>query len=201
MKEKALLYIHGKNGQADEAEHYKPLFPNYQVIGLDYHGQTPWETKKEFLEIYNQLIRHYDHISIVANSIGAYFAMNAWGDKNIEHAFFISPIADMAKLIANMMNWFNITEEELAKNKEILTPSGETLSWSYLCYVKENPIKWKVPTDILYGENDNLTSYDTISLFAERCNATLTVMKGGEHWFHTDEQMQFLDNWLKRYLK
>jgi len=21
-------------------------------------------------------------------------------------------------------------------------------------------------------------------------------MDGGEHWFHTDEQMQFLDNWI-----
>lgn len=22
-------------------------------------------------------------------------------------------------------------------------------------------------------------------------------VKGGEHWFHTDEQMAFLDNWIK----
>ena len=28
-------------------------------------------------------------------------------------------------------------------------------------------------------------------------NAELTVMPGGEHWFHTKEQMQFLDNWIK----
>ena len=27
--------------------------------------------------------------------------------------------------------------------------------------------------------------------------ATLTVMEGGEHWFHTEEQMAFLDNWIK----
>jgi len=26
----------------------------------------------------------------------------------------------------------------------------------------------------------------------------LTVMKGGEHWFHTKEQMAFLDAWIKR---
>jgi hypothetical protein len=23
------------------------------------------------------------------------------------------------------------------------------------------------------------------------------VMEEGEHWFHTDEQMRFLDNWIK----
>jgi hypothetical protein len=26
----------------------------------------------------------------------------------------------------------------------------------------------------------------------------LTVMEGGEHWFHTDEQIQFLDDWIRR---
>ena len=24
----------------------------------------------------------------------------------------------------------------------------------------------------------------------------VAVMDGGEHWFHTDKQMQFLDNWI-----
>ncbi len=26
---------------------------------------------------------------------------------------------------------------------------------------------------------------------------TLTIMKNGEHWFHTEEQMKFLDSWIK----
>ena len=50
---------------------------------------------------------------------------------------------------------------------------------------------------ILYGEKDALTSMETIKAFAEKNNAELTVMPGGEHWFHTKEQMQFLDNWIK----
>ena len=68
---------------------------------------------------------------------------------------------------------------------------------SYLTYVKEHPIKWEVPTSILYGRNDNLTSYDTIMKFADDHHAKLTVMTGGEHWFHTEEQMRFLDEWIK----
>ena len=47
---------------------------------------------------------------------------------------------------------------------------------------------------------DNLTSYSTISEFAKQVNATLTVMKNGEHWFHTDEQMKFLDDWINNLL-
>lgn len=198
---KALLYIHGKGGSADEAEYYKTLFTDCEVIGLDYHGKTPWDTKVEFLTIYDRLVRLYDSISIMANSIGAYFAMNAWANVKIEHAFFISPIVSMEKLIIGMLKQSGITECELADKGEIKTPRGDVLSWKYFCHVRENPIVWRVPTDILYGENDNLTSMDTISLFAEDTGATLTVMKNGEHWFHTDEQMKFLNNWLKNCLK
>lgn len=74
---------------------------------------------------------------------------------------------------------------------EIPTAFGETLSWDYLCYVRAHPVSWQVPTHILYGEHDNLTSIETISAFAERNGAALTVMPGGEHWFHTEEQMRF----------
>ena len=41
---------------------------------------------------------------------------------------------------------------------------------------------------------------NTISEFAKQANATLTVMKNGEHWFHTDEQMKFLDDWINNLL-
>lgn len=68
-------------------------------------------------------------------------------------------------------------------------------------YVRNHPIKWNIPTHILYGENDNLTSMETISAFANRIGASLTVMKDGEHWFHTDEQMKFLDNWIRKSIK
>ena len=105
----------------------------------------------------------------------------------------------MEKLITEMMAWANVTEGELYKRKEIQTDFGEVLSWEYLCYVKEHPVVWTIPTHILYGERDNLTSYETISNFANRINATLTVMENGEHWFHTEEQMEFLDNWMRRF--
>ena len=31
--DKAVIYIHGKGGNAEEAIHYKPLFSNCDVIG------------------------------------------------------------------------------------------------------------------------------------------------------------------------
>ena len=97
-----------------------------------------------------------------------------------------------------MMLWANVTEADLKAKGVIHTDFGEDLSWKYLCYVREHPIRWKVPTKILYGEKDTMTSETTIRAFAREHKAELTVMAHGEHWFHTDEQMQFLDNWIKR---
>lgn len=34
--------------------------------------------------------------------------------------------------------------------------------------------------------------------FTKQTNATLTVMRNGEHWFHTEEQMKFLDEWINK---
>lgn len=56
------------------------------------------------------------------------------------------------------------------------------------------------PTDILYAERDAMTSIETISKFVKQIGANLTVMKNGEHWFHTDEQIHFLDDWISKIL-
>ncbi|MGM9550657.1 MAG: alpha/beta hydrolase [Clostridia bacterium] len=195
---KVILYIHGKGGSADEAERYKKTCQGYDIFGLDYKFSTPWETKDEFACEYERLMAHYDSVIVIANSIGAFFTMNALYEKKIEKAFFISPIVNMEKLILDMMMWANVTEKELSEKKEIATAFGETLSWEYLCYVREHQICWNIPTHILYGEKDNLTSYETISAFHKNTNSSLTVMKDGEHWFHTKEQLAFLDCWIEK---
>ena len=194
-----ILYIHGKGGSAAESEHYKPLFPDCEVLGLDYQTFTPWETGAEIREAAEKLKAKHDSIILIANSIGVFFSMNAGIDKLINKAYFISPIVDMEKLIVDMVLWANVTQAELKAKSVIRTIFGEDLSWDYLCYVRDNPISWDVPTQILYGENDNLTSYETIRAFTERHNAILTVMEGGEHWFHTEKQMQFLDDWIRKH--
>ena len=168
------------------------------MIGLDYKTSTPWETEKEIHAAVEKLKTEYDSVILIANSIGAFFSMNAEIDSLIEKAFFISPIIDMEKLIADMMTWANVTEDELKSRGMISTSFGEDLSWEYLCYVREHPFKWNVPTEILYGSRDELTSYNTISAFAENHCANLTVMENGGHWFHTDEQMRFVDAWISQ---
>lgn len=193
-----VIYIHGKGGSIEEAKHYKSLFPNADVIGFDYQSRTPWEAKKEFPVYYDMHSKGYDSVLLIANSIGAFFALSSLGNRRIAQAFFISPIVDMEELIRNMMTWAKVSEKELSERKEIITDFGETLSWEYLCYVKNNSIDWQIPTYILYGDKDNLISQESITRFSTEIGADLTIMPGGEHWFHTEEQMHFLDAWIEK---
>lgn len=193
---KGWIYIHGKGGEAEEAEHYKGLFPGDDVIGMDYTAETPWDAKEEFARFYDAFGSSHASVSIIANSIGAYFAMHALSGRPIEKAYFISPIVDMEQLIRDMMSWANVTPQALEAQGRIETAFGETLSWAYLDWVRNHPVTWNVPTSILYGSRDHLQSIDTIRSFAARTGAQVTVMQGGEHWFHTQEQMAFLNHWI-----
>lgn len=193
----AILYIHGKGGSASEAEQYKQFFPGFDVIGVDYDGYLPWEVREQIKAQYDGLCESYGHISVIANSIGAYFTMLALHDRKVKKALFISPILDMERLIRDMMSWAGVTEQQLREQGEIATDFGETLSWEYLCFARENPVHWDIPTEILYAGGDNLTSRQTVERFAKEHNAALSVMENGEHWFHTDEQLAFLYSWVE----
>jgi len=194
--ENVIVYIHGKGGSAAEAEHYQRLFPGTEVIGFDYAAQTPWEAQAEFAAFFTVVKQRYGSITAIANSIGAFFTLHALPSSGIEQLCLISPIADMEALILNMLQWAGTTEEALARLGTIETGFGETLSWEYLSWVRAHPICLTPPTYILYGSRDHLQSPAVIKNFAGQQGAALTVMEGGEHWFHTPEQMAFLDNWI-----
>ncbi|MBS7262522.1 MAG: alpha/beta hydrolase [Eubacteriales bacterium] len=190
-----IVYVHGKNGSASEAEHYRPLFPDGEVVGFDYRADTPWEFRDEFRRFFSSLPPDLP-VFLIANSIGAYYVMNAGIDDRIGKAWFVSPVVDLEKLIRGRMALAGVTEERLRKQGVVPTESGEDLSWEYLSYVRSHPIRWNVPTAILYGAKDALISRETVSAFADAHCAELTVMEAGEHWFHTPEQMAFLDRWI-----
>lgn len=194
---KRILYIHGKGGRPDEAEAWQAACPGYVIEGVPYRGDTPWEVKGQLRAAYERAAAE-GPVWLMANSIGAYFAMDALGGCPVRKAFFISPVVDMERLILDMMGWAGVTERELEEKGKIPTGFGETLSWDYLRYVRAHPVRWDVPTEILYAGRDHLVSRETVEAFAARCGGRLTVMEEGEHWFHTEEQIAFLTRWLRR---
>ena len=123
--------------------------------------------------------------------------MLAWEDP--ARALLVSPVLDMEGLILTMMGWAGVTEEKLRAQGEIPTSFGQTLSWDYLVWVREHPAHtWRCPTRILYGSGDSMTPRRTAEAYARRHHAELTVTEGGEHWFHTPEQLAALRKWEER---
>ena len=84
------------------------------------------------------------------------------------------------------------------KKQEIKTDFGQTLYWDCYLYVKENPItNWNKKTYILYGSKDNMQNEEIIKSFSDKFNCELTILEGGEHYFHTEEQLKYYKEWLK----
>jgi esterase/lipase len=181
----------------------------YQIISFDLpeHGSRKDKSVEFNLQncindlkiIMNFAQSQANSISLFGCSIGAYFSLLAYNKFPIKQSLFLSPVVNMERIIKNMMNFSNISEERLKQEKEILTPSGQKLYWDYYCYVKENPIvDWDVPTSILYGQNDKTCEFDVISDFAKHFSCDLQIMKDGEHYFHTKEQLQYFRNWITK---
>lgn len=191
-----VVYLHGRGGSPAEAEHYRPLFPGADVVGFDYRAGTPWEAEVEFPPFFAELRERSRPLILIANSIGAYFALSAGVGAFVDRAYLVSPVVDMDRLIRDALRAVGATEDDLNTRGVIPAPFGEDLSWEYLAYVRKHPIRWDAPTAILYGSGDALVPEETVRAFAGAHHASLTVMEDGEHWFHTREQLAFLDRWL-----
>lgn len=204
---KVYLYVHGKNGSAAEAARFaRTACPaGWQVLAVDLpeHGTrkdspeklVPWVVTRELQAVYARMQPVWKHIRVYGVSIGAWLAMQALQTQQPEKALLVSPIVDMEKLILDLMQQAGVTEEQLRTAGEIPTAMGETLSWPYLCWVREHPLHWHGRTQVLYGDGDALTSRTLIERFRQESGAHLTIMEGGEHWFHTPVQMAVLQTW------
>lgn len=201
------LYLHGKNGCKEEAERFAATAceAGWQVLAIDLpeHGARknsperllPWVAVPEIEAVYARMKPVWAHIRLYGVSIGAWLAMQALQGDAPEQALLVSPVVDMEALITNMMQYAHVTEEQLHRAGEIPTDLGETLSWPYLCWVREHPLHWHGRTQVLYGDGDALTSRTMIERFRQESGAHLTIMEGGEHWFHTPVQMAVLQTW------
>ena len=210
---KIFMAVHGNMSHKEDdiivkfAE--KAVNSGYQVLSFDLpeHGErkdegTPCKVQncvKELIIMMNYVKERYENISLFACSMGAYFSLLAYKNEKLTQSLFLSPVLNMEKIIDNMMLWFDISEEKLEKEKEIMTSAGQMLYWDYYCYVKANPVTvWGIPASILYGSKDDICDYEVTARFAESFDCDLQVMENGEHYFHTKEQLDFFAEWLEK---
>jgi hypothetical protein len=82
----AVIYIHGKGGSATESVHYIPLFPDCEVIGLDYQTFSPWDTGKEIYDAVKELQSKY--LSLWPDNKSAHLL---WVKKQVENRGVFPP--------------------------------------------------------------------------------------------------------------
>ena len=198
---KVVVYIHGLKGSFIEAENYSFLKGEYDVVGLDYKDGNPWELGVFLVAEFQKLTKNYKEIIVIANSIGAFYAYEYLSGFKINHAFFISPIVSMHQIVFNLMNENKITTNELKEKKLIAINNGQTLSYNFYEYVLNYKDNWTIPTDILYGERDEIVYIENIADFlADHPDSKLTIKKDSEHYFHNEEEKLFIKNWILKSL-
>ena len=214
---KVFIAVHGnmsnKEDKVTEILANKVTNKGYQLISFDLpeHGERKIDTNylckvqncvNDLKQIIEYAKANYNEINIWACSIGAYFSLLAYKDEDLKQCLFLSPVVNMKIIIENMMLWSNTTEKELNEKQKIKTDFGQTLYWDYYLYVKENPItNWNKKTYILYGNKDNMQNENIIEDFSNEFNCDLTILKNGEHYFHTEEQLNFYSDWLDKIIK
>lgn len=209
-RDRLYLFIHGQGGCKEEAqllaELVCPLGCSVLGIDLPQHGERtgtsaellPWVVVPELRAVMEYARSRFEHISLFANSIGAWFSMLAFADEPIDNCLFVSPVLDMNRLIERMMQWAGVSPERLEREGEIATDFGQTLSHRYRLFALSNPItRWQAKTSLLYGSGDHLVERETADAFCTKHGCELTVLEGGEHWFHTESQLKFMEDWLK----
>ena len=214
---KVFIAVHGNmSNKEDEVIKIlakKVVNKGYQLLSFDLpeHGERKDDTNclckvqncvKDLKQIIEYAKANYEEINLWACSMGAYFSLLAFKDENIKQCVFLSPVVNMKIIIDNMMSWSNINEEVLQEKQEIKTDFGQILYWDYYEYVKNNPIiSWDKKTYILYGNKDNIQDENIIKDFCNKFNCELLILKNGEHYFHTEEQLNFYRKWLDEIIR
>ncbi|BCJ96335.1 alpha/beta hydrolase [Anaerocolumna cellulosilytica] len=209
---KAYIHVHGKMSCKEYAENFAEIAEKngYQTISFDLpeHGERKdgnyrcdiWNGIHDLTAIGNYTFSRWKEVSLYACSLGAYFSLHAYADRNFTKCLFQSPILDMEYLIRQMFTWFQVTEEKLFTEKEISTPV-DLLHWDYYQYVINHPIEiWNLPTSILYGGKDNMQSEDVIQKFVEQHNCSLTISGNSEHPFMQERDFEIVRKWLEEFI-
>lgn len=207
--ERVYLCVHGKMSSKESAEGIARIAAHrgYQTISFDLpqHGERKGETQRcdvwngmhDLTVIGDYVFRRWKEVSLYACSLGAYFSLNAYSGYSFKRCLFQSPILDMEYLIRQMFLWFGISEERLAREKEIDTPI-DLMSWDYFQYVLAHPVsRWNSPVSILYGGKDNLQPLAAIQDFAGRFAGEITLAPDSEHAFMGEGDAQIVEQWLR----
>ncbi|MBQ5331810.1 MAG: alpha/beta hydrolase [Oscillospiraceae bacterium] len=206
--QKIYIHVHGKMSRKEYARRFAEIAEakGWQTLSFDLpeHGERTDTAYRcdirngmhDLNVIADYVFAGRKKVSLFACSLGAYFSLNTYADRQFEKCLFQSPIVDMKWLVQHMMLWSDVSEKQLEEKQEIITEI-DTLRWDYYQYILSHPIsRWTFPTAILYGAKDNLQPLEAMYAFTEKFGAKLTVSEQSEHPFMASEDHEIVDKWL-----
>lgn len=210
---KAYIYVHGKMSYKESAEKFAKIADKkgYQTISFDLpkHGERSeqsepcdiWNGRKDLLKIAKYSWERWNSLSLYACSLGAHFSLYSYPGWAFKNCLFQSPIVNIDYLVDRLFEWYQLSEDILRDRKVIETPL-HTLTWEYYMFIRENPVsEWKIPTSILYAQNDGLQSRQVMEEFAQKYNCNLTIANNCNHGFDQGNDKEIEKEWLERVIE
>lgn len=206
--ERVFIHVHGKMSRKEYAENFAKAAEKYgwQTLSFDLpeHGERAegpercdvWQGMKDLDVIADYAFAQWKQVGLFACSLGAWFSLNAYGERHLAACLFQSPVVDMEWLVKQMMLWNGVTEERLREEQEIPT-SIDLLRWDYYRYILAHPVeRWPHKTGILYAGRDQLQPEQVIRSFADRFGAHVCVSPESEHPFMAAGDADLVEKWI-----
>ena len=206
---KLYVYVHGKMSCKEYAADFARIAheKGFQTLSFDLpeHGERTdtkfrcdiWNGMHDLTIIADYAFSKWSDVSLYACSLGAFFSLHTYGERNFRKCLFQSPVLDMEYLIHQMFVWFDVTKDQLRREKEIPTPI-DTLRWDYYQYVIAHPItSWDIPTSILFGGKDTLQTITIVQKFSELYHCNITISQNSDHPFMEQEDIPIVHQWLE----
>jgi|GEM_PF-684891 len=157
---------------------------------------TPMDASPE-VRAFARLARSQStEVSLLANSIGAYFSLCDTPAGTFERAWMVSPLLDLEYYIRDIMAEYSVSDEQLEAQTVIDTPRG-VLERSYLRFVEEHPARLNAPSWMIRGDQDEMVPLNALSRFVGAPGVELVQVEGGQHFLGQPPHLDTVVAWFE----
>ena len=207
--DRAFLFFHWENKNRFAIEPFAELAlaHGWQVVDAEMaqSGETeeqralhPWQPVLFLKNLLVHAKRRWENIGVFADSVGAWLCMLAFEGAGVERCLFLSPVLDMADVIASKLDQAGITPAQLRRQKTVSAGEYE-LTYDYFRWLQRHRAHALCEnTAVLLGGQDPLVSKSSVQRFCGKEGAIITTLPGCDHWFETERAQQLAQDWARQ---
>ena len=197
---KTIIYIHPKGWNSLKVKDIQSIKVGYEIKEIKCDINDVQKEGNKVKEKFSEILEEHQEIVLIASSMACFYAIEYLSSYDIKKAYFISPIIDMYQYIFDLMNKYHVTERKLKEEKFVQLEDGQLLSYDLYQHVLADHDEWKIPTDIIYGDQDRVVFIENIADFLAYHDSRLSICINADHNFSKKENQLFLKEWLIKQL-